>query len=274
MSDLLVIGAGTLGMLVARRWKTLNPAAKINLKFRSDNSERNSALVQEGFTVVSKESGEGVRAGVVVFCAPPTGNNDYAEDILASVTDHWSPSDPGSVFVFTSAGSVYQENSGAEVDEMSATVRTERSGKLLDGEQHVVAGGGCVVRLGGLYSGEQGAHNFWCGGGAETKEFSSKGNGLINLVHYEDAAEAVIKCLQNPDKVRGEIFLVSDGVPVSRRDIASAAANSPRYSQSSGNVKFTGGEDVDGKKYNSSKIRNATGWAPKYPSFADFMKSH
>ena len=165
-----MIGAGTLGMLVARRWKTLNPAAKINLKFRSDNSERNSALVEEGFTVVSKESGEGVRAGVVVFCAPPTGNNDYAEDILASVTDHWSPSDPGSVFVFTSAGSVYQENSGAEVDEMSATVRTERSGKLLDGEQHVVAAGGCVLRLGGLYSGDQGAHNFWCGGGAETKD--------------------------------------------------------------------------------------------------------
>ena len=158
------------------------------------------------------------------------------------------------------------------VDEESATVRTERSGKLLEGEDHVVSGGGCVVRLGGLYTGDQGAHNYWCSGAGETKEFSAKGNGLINLIHYEDAAGAVVKCLQNPAQVRGEIFLVSDGVPMSRREIAAAAASSPRYSESSGKVMFTGGEEVDGKKYNSSKIRNVLGWAPKYASFADFMK--
>ena len=78
--------------------------------------------------------------------------------------------------------------------------------------------GGTVIRLGGLYRLESGAHNFWAKGGA----FPSKPAGLINLVqqvllqhcalvlicpillqqvHYADAASAVVLALQNPPKV-------------------------------------------------------------------------
>ena len=63
--------------------------------------------------------------------------------------DHWEES---GVFVFTSAGSVYAENEGGEVDESSEVTRTERSGKLLDGEEAVLRAGGSVLRLGGLYT--------------------------------------------------------------------------------------------------------------------------
>ena len=63
--------------------------------------------------------------------------------------DHWEKS---GVFVFTSAGSVYAENEGGEVDESSEVTRTERSGKLLDGEDPVLRAGGSVLRLGGLYT--------------------------------------------------------------------------------------------------------------------------
>ena len=81
-----------------------------------------------------------------------------------------------------------------------------------------------MIRLGGLYHLESGAHNFWAKGGA----FPSKPAGLINLVriqfnatsscttlrscfnlskiflqqvHYADAATAVVLALQNPSKV-------------------------------------------------------------------------
>ena len=63
--------------------------------------------------------------------------------------NHWEKS---GVFVFTSAGSVYAENEGGEVDETSEVARTERSGKLLDGEEAVIRAGGSVLRLGGLYT--------------------------------------------------------------------------------------------------------------------------
>ena len=48
--------------------------------------------------------------------------------------------------MFTSAGSVYAENEGGEVDETSEVARTERSGKLLDGEEAVIRAGGSVLR--------------------------------------------------------------------------------------------------------------------------------
>ena len=59
--------------------------------------------------------------------------------------------------MFTSAGSVYAENSGGAVDEAAATARTERSAKLLDAEDRVLAAGGAVLRLGGLYTETRGA---------------------------------------------------------------------------------------------------------------------
>ena len=79
MSDLLVIGAGVLGMLVARRWKTLHPSANVTLKFRSVNTTRNAEMEKEGFKIITKEGGEKLVNPFVVFCAPPTGNDDYAE---------------------------------------------------------------------------------------------------------------------------------------------------------------------------------------------------
>ena len=79
MSDLLVIGAGVLGMLVARRWKTLHSSANVTLKFRTDNKARNAELEKEGFKIITKEGGEKLVNPLVVFCAPPTGNDDYAE---------------------------------------------------------------------------------------------------------------------------------------------------------------------------------------------------
>eukprot|EP00092_Neocalanus_flemingeri_P038517 GFUD01041935.1.p1 GENE.GFUD01041935.1~~GFUD01041935.1.p1 ORF type:complete len:279 (+),score=79.95 GFUD01041935.1:34-870(+) len=277
MSDqvpkLLIVGAGQLGLLVARQWKAAHPGASVSLKFRSDNLERSQTLEKEDFHVFSQEGGIGggndCLAPLVVFCAPPTGNPDYAEDIKNCIEQHWVPGEEGAAFVFTSAGSVYSENCGGEVDEKSETVRTERSGKLLDGEEHVLASGGCVVRLGGLYTVDGGAHGYWLKGG----QFPAKPRGLINLVHYEDGARAVVKCLENPGKVGNEVFLVSDGVPVSRQEIVDAANENEKFAGKGEFVTFTGGEDVDGKKYNSGKIRSMVGWEPSHKSFRDFMKS-
>ena len=92
------------------------------------------------------------------------------------------------------------------------------------------------------------------------------------MIHYEDAAEAVIACLAAPGVVRGQVFLVADGVPVSRQDIAAAAAFHPRYRDSSEGVRFTGGQGTDGKKYKCQKIRSKLGWKPKHESYAGFMK--
>jgi len=269
MCDLLICGGGVLGMMVARQWVTAYPGTRVTIKYRRNNKERRDTLGKEEFTVISQEGGETCSAPLVVFCAPPTGNPEYAEDIKNCMDHHWNKVQ-GAAFIFTSAGSVYSENNGGEVDESSETVRTERSEKLLDGEKHVIAGGGCVLRLGGLYTVSGGPHDYWLKGG----QFPAKPRGLINLLHYEDAARAVVKTLENPDKVAGEMFLVSDGAPISRQEIVDAAAEHEMYGGKGGSVEFTGGEDVDGKKYNSQKIRKLLEWEPCFETFGDFMKSN
>jgi len=261
----LVIGPGKLGMIVARAWKQLNTSASIHLKFRSEQAERSKAMTEEGFHIVPVGEQTDLLCDLIVFCAPPTGNDRYALD----VEEGFRYLKEGGLYVFTSAGSVYKENDGHNVNEESELLRTERSGKLIDAETVVINKGGCVVRLGGLYSSNSGAHNFYSKGG----EFNSKPDGKINLVHYEDAGEAVLSCLNSPAKVNGQVFLVSDGVPISRRDILAAVRGSKLYSDMP-DVSFTGGEGVDGKLYDSTKIRTTLQWKPKHASFDQFMKDH
>lgn len=58
--------------------------------------------------------------------------------------------------------------------------------------------GGSVVRLAGLYSLDRGPHTFWLKNGT----VSSNADGLVNTLHYDDAARvAVATCLY------GEIYL-------------------------------------------------------------------
>ena len=54
--------------------------------------------------------------------------------------------------------------------------------------------GGIVLRFGGLYTLTRGAHNFWLSG--KISESKSSPNGLINLIHYDDAAEAVMSAFK------------------------------------------------------------------------------
>jgi hypothetical protein len=43
----------------------------------------------------------------VVFCAPPSGFDDYPAALEDAITNLWAGSSEGGVFVFTSSGGVY-----------------------------------------------------------------------------------------------------------------------------------------------------------------------
>ena len=67
----------------------------------------------------------------------------------------------------------------------------------------------------------QGAHNYWKSG----TEFPSRPHGLINLIHYNDAADLLVACLCTGGRaaVAGQVLLASDGEPVTRQEIADTA---------------------------------------------------
>jgi len=47
--------------------------------------------------------------------------------------------------------------------------------------------------------------------------------------NIQDAASAVVSCLQSPEKVGGEVLLVGDGIPVSRNQIVEYIQASTKY---------------------------------------------
>jgi len=96
------------------------------------------------------------------------------------------------------------------------------------------------------------------------KEVDSRGDAIVNLLHYDDAASACVAALR--EEARG-IFIVSDGNPLTRRDICVVAKEEGGLS---GSIPyFVGlGDDV-GKVYDVTKFRSVVkSWELKHSSFA------
>lgn len=234
----------------------------------------------------------------VVFCAPPSGFDDYPGAIDTAAETLWSGPDGGGSFAFTSSGVVYGDGSGGVVDEASPTSPDSESNprvsRMINAERNALSRGGCAIRLAGLYTLERGAHNYWLerfGTGTGTDKVQGRGDGIVNLLHYDDAAGAVMAALvAGPGVNSGRTFLISDGSPTSRRGICESALVHPRYG-GFGMPSFASDDDDDdgkgkdegavggrsnnarGKVYDGRWSNDALCWKPTYPSFDEFMTS-
>ena len=234
----------------------------------------------------------------VVFCAPPSGFDDYPGAIDAAAETLWSGPDGGGSFAFTSSGVVYGDGSGGVVDEASPTSPDSESNprvsRMINAERNALSRGGCAIRLAGLYTLERGAHNYWLerfGTRTGTDKAQGRGDGIVNLLHYDDAAGAVMAALvAGPGVNSGRTFLISDGSPTSRRGICESALVHPRYG-GFGMPSFASDDDDDdgkgkdegavggrsnnarGKVYDGRWSNDALRWKPTYPSFDEFMTS-
>ena len=118
----------------------------------------------------------------VVFCAPPSGFDNYPSAVKEAAEKLWAADKSGS-FVFTSSGGVYEGKDGETVNESSPTFDPEtnpRSGRMIYAEQEAIALGGCALRLAGLYTFERGAHSYWL---KRCQESGVQGreDGIVNL---------------------------------------------------------------------------------------------
>jgi nucleoside-diphosphate-sugar epimerase len=122
-----------------------------------------------------------------------------------------------------------------------------------------------------LYSLERGAHNYWLTSG---KDVVGRSDGIINLLHYDDAAGACLAALDvGSEVVRGRVFLVSDGTPTTRKGICESAMKAKPYSGAT-MPSFWGNEsDSKGKVYDGSVTNAALKWKPRHASFDECMSS-
>jgi len=255
-------------------------------------AERHAALRARGFEPRTARPGGGGAAAAaagpaaagprfpnVLFSAPPSGaaRAGFA-DYPAAVEEAAGQWDGTGTLLFTGSASVYAGDGAAPVSELSATKpggdEDEKTDRLLRAEEAVLARGGCVVRLVGLYHSQRGAHTFFL----KKQEVPRWGGYTINLLHYEDAAELCFRILQGGRTgapFREEIFLGCDGTPITLEDMMAATLASGAYG--GGRCSLTGapggGQPLGKLNVDCSWTRQQTGWAPGRGrgSYAEFM---
>mmetsp|Transcript_18857 Transcript_18857/g.27883 ORF Transcript_18857/g.27883 Transcript_18857/m.27883 type:complete len:171 (+) Transcript_18857:604-1116(+) len=159
---------------------------------------------------------------------------------------------------------------GETVNEQSPVTDTPRAKKLINAEAACLKEGGVVLRLAGLYTLERGAHNYWLTSG---KDVDGRADGIINLLHYDDAAGACLNSLKEATK-KSAVYLISDGNPLTREQICLSARKSALYSDKVMPAFLGTDKDAMGKVYDGSWSNEALNWKPRYISFDSFMEQH
>ncbi|BBN09645.1 hypothetical protein MPTK1_4g21460 [Marchantia polymorpha subsp. ruderalis] len=260
--DLLVVGPGVLGSLVAQQWFKVNEG-ECNVVGQTNSTNRHEELRSLGIIPVAKDASKGEKFPNVIFCAPPSGSADYAAEVRAAA-ERWNGE---GCLLFTSSSALYAVSDNGVCDEETAPIVPKGAGPRTDrlhgAEEEVLKVGGNVVRLAGLYTLERGAHSYYLSQGT----IAQRPDHIVNLIHYEDAASLCVAILRAEH--RGQIFLGCDNHPVSRQEIMDAVNKSGKYDKKFEG--FTSSEGPLGKRMNNNRTRRMTGWEPKYESFPSFL---
>jgi hypothetical protein len=260
VNDLLIVGPGVLGRIIAKMWHQEYPGCKIFGQTMS--SDHHSELAELGIVPYLRGSPLSQKVPHVIFCAPPSRTEDYPGDVRIAASN-WNGE--GS-FLFTSSSAPYDKSDNGCCYEDSPVVplgRSPRTDVLLKAEKEVLEAGGCVLRLAGLYKEDRGAHVYWLQKGI----VDARPDHILNLIHYEDAASLSIAIMKK--KFRSRIFVGCDNHPLSRQEIMDLVNRSGKFNKKF--EAFIGTDGPLGKKMNNSQTREEIGWEPKYPSFPAFL---
>ena len=165
---------------------------------------------------------------------------------------------------------------GETVTETSPIADSKSSARmagLVHAEEACLRHGGCCLRLGGLYRLERGTHTFYFSP-PSASFLNVRGDGLINQIHYDDAAGACIAAIRKGHSlIGGKIFLLSDGQPMTREAICACALQYPQFQDKYSMPKFAeGGATLDGKVYDGSKSNEWLDWKPQH-TFQEMMET-
>ena len=211
----------------------------------------------------------------IVHCASSgKGGAPAYEHVYRNGIMHLRATFPDALLLYTSSSSVYAQTDGSIVTDTSATIPDRDTGRiLLEAEQLTSAAQGIVCRLSGIYGPERSVIlKKFLSGEAVIEE---DGRRFLNQIHRDDAARAVLFLLENAldetstQRVKGEIFNVSDSQPLSQRSTYEGLArmlNRP--------LPPTGSRDENRKrgwthKQVSNQKLQSLGWTPKFPCFLD-----
>lgn len=116
--DLWVVGSGTLGELIVKKWREIDPSAKIIAETKS--TQRHDVLKSLGAQPRLRETRQSdndfLKTKTVIIALPPSAADDYQAEVHeASLL--WAGSTCGGCLVYTSSVGVYGPSYGNTVNE-------------------------------------------------------------------------------------------------------------------------------------------------------------
>ena len=263
----LVIGCGYLGNRVAKLWRDTGDEV-----YATTRGARLKALSVAGLRPIEVDvtcdisSGAFPAADTVVFAVGRSGRTmfDVHGTGLVRVLDAL-PLSTGRVIYISSTG-VYAQNRGEWVDEVSVCQPEREGGKACLAAERLLFGhargrDAVVLRLAGLY-GERRLP--WLTNITEGNPIPSSPDAYLNLIHVEDAAQAVVTAAASEQTVVGRTYNVSDGRPPARREYVELLARRLRKP-----VPVFKGGSGRGKRVKNDRAVLELGLRPEYDSFRE-----
>jgi nucleoside-diphosphate-sugar epimerase len=207
----------------------------------------------------------------VVHCASSSGGDaemyrrvylDGARNLLETF--------PGSKLLFTSSTSVYAQRDGSWVTEESETKPMRETGRiLLETERLVLASGGIVARLAGIYGPGRSAllSKFLAG----TAMIDPENDRFVNQVHRDDIAAALFLLLSREAEI-AQIYNVVDDQPILQSECYRwLAQRLNRPLPPIGRPMQERKRGDSNKRVSNAKLRRL-GWTARYPTFVQAME--
>ncbi len=273
MPRILIAGCGYVGQAAA----DLFHEAGWTVEGWTCSPESAGVLAGKGYPVYAVDITDRTRVNqrtgtfdAVIHCASSGGGNaDTYRQIYLNGASNLLDRFVGSIIVFTSSTSVYAQTDGSWVTEESGTKLTRQTGRtLLETENLVLAHGGIVARLAGIYGpGRSALLSKFLSGEATVDPESDR---FINQVHRDDIAAALFFLLDRQPQAK-QVYNVVDDQPIRQSECYRWLAE--RLNRSLPRVGRPSAQRRRGdsnKRVSNAKLRTL-GWTPRYPTFADAM---
>ena len=204
--DLLIVGAGSLGMRLIAEYRDKYPGAKIVAM--TNTTKRHEDLLALGAHPTTRLPSEPFPN--VAYLATPNAA-DYV-GLCAKCLDLWTGTAQEGSFILSSSVGVFSKKGieeGTKITEEFATDSTSSNfaRDLCAAEAHVLQKGGSVMRIAGMYNLRKGRNSFFLKGG----EVKRRGDAYIGLVGYKDVVQAGMQIIEAPAaKVSAQVFIIAD----------------------------------------------------------------
>jgi nucleoside-diphosphate-sugar epimerase len=264
---LLIAGHGYLGQEIARQALATNWQVTALTKSGSADSTACDLSSEKEVGALAESLFDSLPLTIVHCASSGRGGAEAYRAVFLDGTRNLLAHFPGAHLIFVSSSSVYGQTDGSTVDETSPTEPArETSALLLEAEQLVLAAGGTVTRLAGIYGPERSVilKKFL----NQTARLEEDGRRILNQIHRDDAAAAILH-LARDQNARGEIYNVADSSPLSQLECYQKLSKHFSLPLPESGPRPENSKRAWTNKAVSNRKLLATDWTPEFPSFVE-----